>query len=555
MSLSDPGYVQHGNLLVKPRAVRLNESRPENYMPSRPPKGVAGKSGTQWSGGFISDIEQQASLSGAEWAKTSVQMRRTDGRLAASWSVRKQTALSATWRFEPGDPGDPDSERYATYANEAFGLDGGAGHLGDTWENVLSQMLEFVPVGYRYLEEVYALGRDSAGDVRYFVVFEDREPSAHMHWVEGENETLAGVKQSPPGSPITEIPADKIVLLVRHLTGANWEGQGADRPAWWVWQLKRHLLDQMGIAADRWANPVPDIEVDRVAAREANYSEAEVESIRDAYILQIQNMVSRQQSETHRPKFFQVGAHGGPGTVDWAGMLATVEWCDAELSANYTTEAMRLGLTDTGARSVGEVHEQVLRRVVANDLDIIAGAICGRSRPGGGTIGRLITWNFGAVDDGKLPRLTHSGLEPDRFAESMSSLPSLVNAGLLEVDDAVKNQLRGIIGVEQAADDDILAAGGSAQGLLIGDKTLARDLARDVAQGQVPKSAAVEILVNMVGIDRLAAESIFAAIVEGSSAPPSEPRVESADPAALAARLADRIYEASRPRGQIELPL
>ena len=98
--------------------------------PKRPTPGVEGDSGTPWSGGAISGYEKQATLYGAQWAAQSVQMRRTDGRLAASWAVRKQTALSATWRWEPGQPGDPASESYAAYANEAFGLDGGAGHLG-----------------------------------------------------------------------------------------------------------------------------------------------------------------------------------------------------------------------------------------------------------------------------------------------------------------------------------------------------------------------------------------------------------------------------------------
>ena len=421
--------------------------------PTRPIPGQQGDSGTALSGGRISGYESQATLYGALWARQSVQMRRTDGRLAASWAVRKQTALSATWRWNAGEADDPLSEKLARYANEAFGFDGSTGHLHCRFEETLSQMLEYVPVGFRYLEEVYTHEADSDGVTRVFVSFADREPTAHENWNENaQRSNLVSVTQNPPNTSRKTIDAFKMVLFTRNRTGTNYEGIGVDRTVWWPWDLKSHTLDQIGIATDRWANPVPDVVIDREAGLR-QYTKAEVQAIRDAYTTQLQRMVAREESVTWRPSWITVENHGGPGTADWAGLLSVVEWCDGELASAYTTEAMRLGLTETGARSVGEVHEQVLRRVVANDLDVIASVLSGPSRPGGGTIGRLVEWSFGAVPESKLPRLTHSGLDVDRFADALPHLPALVSAGLLTPDNFIEAQVRDTIGAEAMADE------------------------------------------------------------------------------------------------------
>ena len=484
------------------QVVKLREPNADDWYGNessrRPPLGAEGASGTSWSGGTISGYERQASLRGSLWAKESVQMRRTDGRLAASWGVRKQTALTASWKWEPGQPDDPDSERYAAYANEAFGFVGGAGHLGCTWEHTLEQMLEYVPVGFRYLEEVYHLDRDRDGEMRWWVTYEDREPTAHDSWVKGHDEALVEVTQNPPGAPRTRINSRKIVLLTRGLTGANFEGVGVDRAIWWVWRLKRHLLDSIGVGVARWSSPVIEAIINRRAAlgdvepEPGESVNTAIAALRDAILQQAERIQATDESVVWHPEWIELKQFGGPGSMDWAGLQVWANWCDAEMAANYTVEAQRLGLTETGSRAVGEVHQQTLHRVVSNDLDTIASEVGGPSRPGGGTIGRLIEWNFGRVPEAKLPRLVHTGLQPDRFADAQASIPGAIAAGVLTPDEGIENLYRSHIGAEP------------------------------LREGQ-----------------RAAAQA-------ASRAP---------DSGSLVASLADRIYEESRPRGQMEMPL
>ena len=114
-----------------------------------------GISGTQLSGGSISGYEQNKYLIGLSWIKEAEEMLRTDPIVAQSWYVLKQTLLSATWRFKPGIEGDPTSEKLADFANEAFGFDGYPGQMRISFEEQLAYLLEFIPVGYRYAEEIY----------------------------------------------------------------------------------------------------------------------------------------------------------------------------------------------------------------------------------------------------------------------------------------------------------------------------------------------------------------------------------------------------------------
>ncbi len=124
---------------------------------------------------------------------------------------------------------------------------------------------------------------------------------------------------------------------------------------------------------------------------------------------------------------------------------------------------MHLGVTDTG------LEEQSARftsrssgRSALNLCDMIAGAVGGQDRRAGGTIGRLIKWNYGDCSPSQLPRLAHSGLDADELAESLNALAPLVQFGLLTPEDDLERAIRERIGAgelpDQAARTRILTA-------------------------------------------------------------------------------------------------
>ena len=95
----------------------------------------------------------------------------------------------------------------------------------------------------------------------------------------------------------------------------------------------------------------------------------------------------------------------------------------------------------------------MFRRAAINLCDIVASQISGVDRRGGGTIGRLIKWNFGAVDPSKLPKLTHTGLDTDDLAMTLSALPGLVQSGLLTPDNDLERAIRERLGAGDLPED------------------------------------------------------------------------------------------------------
>ena len=135
------------------------------------------------------------------------------------------------------------------------------------------------------------------------------------------------------------------------------------------------------------------------------------------------------------------------------GPIDIVKLCDSQIASAFLTQFADLGNTETGARSVGEIHLSVFRRSAINLCDVVANQVSGVDRRGGGTIGRLIRWNYGLIDPSKLPKLTHTGLDTDDLAESLGMLPGLVQSGLLTPDDELERAIRERLGAGDLPED------------------------------------------------------------------------------------------------------
>ena len=134
---------------------------------------------------------------------------------------------------------------------------------------------------------------------------------------------------------------------------------------------------------------------------------------------------------------------------------------------------------------MGEIHLSVFRRAAINLCDIVAAQVSGIDRRGGGTIGRLIRWNYGAIDPSKLPKLTHTGLDTDDLADSMGMLPGLVQSGLLTPDDELERALRERLGAGDLPEDAqrspmtrIAASGGGGGIAALSEQLIARRRAK-----------------------------------------------------------------------------
>lgn len=408
-----------------------------------------GISGTNLSGGSISGYEQNTKLTGLNWINAAEEMLRTDPVVKRSWHILRQTLLSATWRFIPGVENDPVSERLADYANEAFGLDGNSGQMRFSFEEQLSYLFEFVPLGYRYAEEVYRVGLDKNGELRIWLDhYADREPSSHDSWLSRNGQILDGVIQNTIGTDKQPepIPSNKLLLLTLNKTGSNFEGVGMLRPCWFWWRAKQKTSNMMLVALDRWAIPTPKVSIDRSVAELQGLSDGDIDSMIDDAEAQAQAFISAEQSylvENAAVKFESYGS----AVSNFGQAEGFIKECDNQISQAFLAQFANLGISDTGARSVGEIHLSVFRRCAINLCDIVASQISGMDRAGGGTIGRLINFNFGHIDPSLLPRLTHTGLDTDELSEALPILGPLVQNGILTPDDEFERIIRERLGI------------------------------------------------------------------------------------------------------------
>jgi hypothetical protein len=408
-----------------------------------------GITGTQLSGGVITGKEQNMQLTGLNWISEAEEMLRTDPIVRRSWHMLKQTLLSASWRFEPGVENDPIASKLAEFMNEAFGFDGYATQMSISFEDQLSYLLEFIPVGYRYAEELYRVGVDSEGRSRIWLdQFADREPSAHNRWISRDNQNLDGVLQNTVGVTYTPkpIPSNKLLLLTLNRTGSNFEGVGMLRPVWFWWRFKQRVSNLLGVGVDRWAIPTPVVKVNRQVAENIGLTDGDIDSMIDDAEQQARAFISAEQQYLVQNDAVSFETYASQPNLYASAPLEIITKCDSQISSAFLAQFADLGNTETGARSVGEIHLSVFRRAAINLCDIVTSAINGVDRRGGGTVGRLIKWNFGAVDPSKLPRLVHTGLDTDDLAESINSLPALVTAGLLTPDDELERAIRDRLG-------------------------------------------------------------------------------------------------------------
>lgn len=432
------------------------ERNPKHLRATAPRFRTRGITGTQLNGGVISGKEQNARLTGLNWVQEAEEMLRTDPIVRRSWHMLRQTLLSASWRFEPGIDDDPIAEELARFANEAYGFDGYSGQMTLSFEDQLAYLFEFVPLGYRYAEEIYRVGPDVNGNIKVWLDhYADREPSAHNRWLSRDSQQLDGVLQNIVGTTYTPepIPANKLLLLTLNKTGSNFEGVGMLRPVWWWWRTKQRTSNLMCVGLDRWAVPTPKVTVKREVAEMAGLTDADVSAMIDEAESQAQAFLATEQSYLVENDVVSFSSYEASPYLYSQGPMDIIKLCDSQIASAFLTQFADLGNTETGARSVGEIHLSVFRRCAINLCDIVATAISGVDRRGGGTIGRLIRWNYGSIDPSKLPRLTHTGLDTDELAESMGMLPQLVQAGILTPDDELERAIRERLGAGDLPDE------------------------------------------------------------------------------------------------------
>lgn len=462
--------ISHG---VDDGTVEDAEARRVQGTPKRPPLKEFGTHGTNISGGYLTGLEDNTALDEVEQrCEAYEKMLRTDEAIAAGLDAFIATGLSASWMWE--SPKGASSEP-AEYLNRNFGFGDYPGLMSVPHEDQLAAALLYDPFGFRYMEKVWAVS-DGAVVLSHLA---DREPSAHRRWVTDSMGRLAYVEQDPPESVIKgygeaiRIPASKVVLLTRRKTGANFEGVGSLRSIYHLWRIKKHLKDMLAVGAERWAVPTPRVRIrpgvlfDSAASLQSDPDASQVLGDSVSSIIATLKGIARDYA-SHQQKWLmdvdgaEIEAFG-QGAFRPEGIIDTINHISHMMLTVWGLQFLKLGITDTGSRSVGEVHETFHRRGMVNVLDKYAAAMSGPGRAGGGVCGDLMAWNFPGLKPEEYPRLKHSGLNVEPLAAHLSDLPALIQAMPALKRRALVQKVSKVVGVDcdinDLPDDDEMQMG------------------------------------------------------------------------------------------------
>ena len=416
----------------------------------KPPLKRLGVSGTREGGGQIYTEETNYSLRGLRlMAIASGEMYRTDAKLFGAYRHLRNTLLGAQWSVEAAG-GDALEKQVAEYWEQTLGLGGQQPRMEASFETMIGRMLPFVMAGSRYLEDVYYLDREVKGRA-WLRGWADRKPESHDRWdFDDKSGALSAAVQLQWGTyaenrPPLPIPASKLILLVLHQEGQDYDGVGLMRPCYGLWKLKRLLMNRAGIAADRWASPVPVLKGDLGRARDSGLSDQDYQAAKEEGEVTAQRFVGREQSYLVSEAGFEWSTFGEKA-FDASSLLSMIEYLDGAMQTAWMAHFMSIGMGEAGSRSIGQVHENSFRRSTVNIMDQIADVIAGAPGPGRGTLQRLTRFSFGDVPLEAMPKLVHRGLGIDAFSESLPLLPGLVGGRLLTPDAQIEALIRDRMG-------------------------------------------------------------------------------------------------------------
>lgn len=385
--------------------------------PSRnQPPAPRGWGGVRVVGGRVLGVESNPELADERWPTVAREMMRTDDAVQALVEAVVGTLLSARWTATPGDPSSAFSRRLADDLAAMMGLAGaGPGMMARGWEEMIAESVLAELIGFRYAEPRW---RYLPGFGVILDDLEDRDPTAHRRWIM-ERGRLVAVEQAPAmedgaagwGTSI-RIPAGQLRLVVRGREGSGFIGRGLLRGCFALWRMKRHLLDMLGIAAERSAVGVPWLRHNWTEAREAEVSRPDfddaLETTRDA----LDDFVAQDRHWIESGPGVGVEMVGGDLDVGKA-FIPGLEYCDRGIMRAGLVGFLGLGMSDaSGSRALGEVVETFFRRSAAQALDRQAAAMNGDTGDDcvNGIVGTWVRFNHGPVDARLLPRLGHAGL-------------------------------------------------------------------------------------------------------------------------------------------------
>jgi len=390
-----------------------------------------GATGTQIYGGWpIEKDFTPPALQSTDRVKTFDKMRLTDPMIKASLLMVSLPIRSAKWDILPASEESKDIEisdyiRANLFESQIF-----------SWNDFLRSVLLYLPFGFYPFAKRYRIEEGKL----ILEELEPRLPETIQKWHRSkENGDLERIEQFTLGYDdrwqIFLIPRERLVYFCNDREGDDWRGESILRSAYGAWWRKDVLLRLDAIRHERFSVPTPKYEL-REGFQEGDYDRAKeiLENYRShekGYLIQMPG---------DKIDFLTLSSTAMPD------IQASIDREDRYILFNVLGQFMNLGNTETGSRSVGEVHSDLFYgslQFVANDIATTLEK---------DLIRELVDVNFG--EQKSYPKISVTKLQKPNIALVLDAISKLIPIGVLTTDENIEKTIRDLMDLPEKTEEE-----------------------------------------------------------------------------------------------------
>lgn len=410
---------------------QLQKTQPSMPLKSAHPKEELGDSGIRMLHGIITE-EYNPQLQGIEGIKIFDEMRKSDGTVAAAIRAITLPIRRAEWFINPASD-DPAHVEQANFAEHAL-----FDWLDLTWDDILRQALNMVPLGVMVFEKVYGTKEH---DGKTYVTLEKlapRMPKSILMW-ELANGTF-GIQQIRQDGILAQIPGSKLLIFVNEREGDNWWGVSMLRAAYKHWYYKNNFYKIDALAYERQGMGIPVINMPQ------GYTEDDEKKATKA----MQNLRANEAAylvlpPDYKAEFMNMGAHT---TRD---PEKSIDHHNKEILQSVLAQFLELGQgsSNHGSRALSQDHSDLFLKALEATANTIIDEFNKNLLP------ELIDLNFDNVD--LYPVLDYSGIMKADAQAIGTAYAQLVTAGGITPTTDDEQYLRTVLGLPPRSQEDIQA--------------------------------------------------------------------------------------------------
>lgn len=380
-----------------------------------------GSSGTEVYGGYISE-EYLSELRGTDWADTVDKMRRSDGNVRMALNALKLPLKSSNWFISCKDDSE-EAKLQKKLLEKALFED-----TGRSFTKLLGEILTCLEFGYSLFEITFRpkLNDPELGHYNTLRSLAYRSQRTIERWNIDKSGNLISVLQLADGDFGKSVNLDARFLL--HFSpdqeGDNFEGISILRGMYGSWLRKNHFLKLMAAGIEKYAIPIPVLEVPEGKENSPEYKNA---------INALKKFTSNQSNYITFPQGWKLDIK--TTTFESEKVRNTIEFENKEMVNSILASFLILGQGGaSGNRALGDTLSDFFGQTLTYIADHISEQIHEK------VFKPLIKMNFG--DRPLLVELRCDGLQEKADKTWAEMISALITGGSVKYDRQLEEYVR-----------------------------------------------------------------------------------------------------------------